>query len=132
MRNVTVPAPLAPNAVVVTAALAPPVTVFNSVLPRGLLLEVTLPSNAFEVLSPAETWNAELLELKARWLPLASVTMEAVTPAFLNAVADCVVPFPAFSMAVLMAATRVVVSVTPDRLTETLTRLASENPDPRK
>ena len=53
-------------------------------------------------------------------------------PAFLNAVAAWVLALDALVMAVLMAATRPVVLVTPCRLTETLILLPSENPGPAK
>ena len=69
----------------------------------------------------------------SRCLPLpASVTTEAWMLAFLNAVPALEEPLPALAIAVFKAATSVPVSLTPDRLTVTFTRLESEKPAPRK
>ena len=92
-----------------------------------------LPSSAWDTRSPASTWKAALLESKVSCvLPLESVLSEAVTPAFLNAVACWVAPLPAFWIAVLIAVTSVFASVTPVRFTETLTGLLLPKPGPWK
>ena len=63
-----------------------------------------LPSSAFAVASPASTWNAEVEEVNCRCdAPLESVKIDALTPAFLNAVACWLRPLPAAAMAELTA-----------------------------
>ena len=54
----------------------------------------------------------------------------ATMPAFLNAVAACVLPDLRILIAALTAAASVVTSVTPARFTESLILLESENPAP--
>ena len=74
-----------------------------------------------------------LLELNVSCLrPDESVTVEATMPAFLKAVADCDAPLPAVPIAAFKAAVSVLVSVTPDRFTDTFTRVESEKPGPWK
>jgi hypothetical protein len=111
----------------------PPVTVLVRPLPAGLDTVVTLPSSAFAIRSPAATGNAVEAEVKlSDFLPAASVTTAARMPAFRNDVAAAVGLSPAASIAALLFATRVSISVTPARLVVTRIWLRSPNPGPRK
>lgn len=115
------------------ADAAPPVTVLISVLPAGLDEEVTLPNSVLAIRSPAATWNAVELELKASdFFPSPTVTSEALRLAFLKAVASGLTTAPAEVMAVLMEVTRLSAVVTQERLTATLIRPAPPKPGPRK
>ncbi len=111
------------------ASVLPPVTVEAMALP---VVPVRLPRKALAITSPAWTWKAVVGDVKARCVPLASVTAEATTLAFLNAVAAGELPLPAAWMPAFTAATRVSMSVTPLRLMEAATLVASEKPGPAK
>ena len=132
-RTMMLPA-VAPEVPAARAA-APPTKTLVWSLPTAP--ELKLPSRALAVRSLASTWKAEEELVKPRRSlmvpsPCLSCTTMARTPAFLKAVACCEPALPAPSMAVLMAAARFVVLVTPERFALTLMRLLSEKPAPRK
>ena len=101
------PAPEAPNVVVVAAVAEPPVTVLVSETPVGFVGAVTLPSKALAVRSPASTWKAELAEVKARErLPSGAVMTDARTLAFWKAVAAGLTLQLARSLQILLVSCR--------------------------
>src|ERR1039458_8792653 len=113
------------------AAVAPPVTVVARVAP--VVPELKFPNSPLAIWSPASTWKAEVLELKASCcLPVLSVLMEATTPELAKAEPACDVPDPAAEMAQLNAVASEVESVTPDRFTDTFTLFAPAKPAPLK
>ncbi len=90
-----------------------------------------LPISAFDTASPASTWKAVVLEVKASCFPpLVSVFTEAVMLAALNAAAAGVASLPAFVIASLMAVTSESMPLTLEVLTFSLTLLPPEKPGP--